>query len=347
MTPNLEIIGMAVFSLILGILFYMWQIRSKNSYFFTAIVSWLLVALFPVLLIFSFFPETTFSGTIEKVTMTGAIGAFIFIWLYGIRKTEKTWNIDQRIKEMNTKIQELEKERKQLQNIIRPPLELRETQIFYYKLKNRQDKQIALITGDIRSVKVADIWVNSENTNMQMARYYEGSISGVIRYYGAKRDNAGVVIEDVIANELAKEMGAHRTVEPATVLFTNAGELQITNNVKKIFHVASVKGEIGSGYSTINNIEMCITNSLMLADNVKLQSLKLKSILFPLMGTGVAKGDLKNNAERLIQAAISFLETNENSKMECIYFLIRTDVQLETCKTIMEKSDKLKVSSTI
>ena len=218
---------------------------------------------------------------------------------------------------------------------------LPECETFVYKLKGGQHKRIALVTGDIRAVKVADIWVNSENTNMQMARYYERSISGIIRYLGATKDIAGNVTEDTIANELAQVMGSNLIVHPTSVLVTGAGGLQKTHNVKKIFHVAAVYGEIGFGYRPINNIEACITNCLIKADSEGFSNLGLKSILFPLMGTGVARGNLEEIAERLIRAAVSYMETTKNSMIECAYFLTSTDVELETCKAILGKYDKL------
>ena len=54
-------------------------------------------------------------------------------------------------------------------------------------------KLICLTTGDIQNVKGVDIWVNSENTNMQMARFYDWAVSSVIRYLGARRDITGHV----------------------------------------------------------------------------------------------------------------------------------------------------------
>jgi hypothetical protein len=46
--------------------------------------------------------------------------------------------------------------------------ELTKTEIFDYQLRKVPDKHVGLITGDLRHVKGIDIWVNSENTNMQM-----------------------------------------------------------------------------------------------------------------------------------------------------------------------------------
>jgi len=122
---------------------------------------------------------------------------------------------------------------------------------------------------------------------------------------------------------------------------TGAGELQRTHNVKRIFHVASVHGEVGVGYKPIHNIEFCIANALKKADSEELKSLGLKSILFPLMGTGTAGGNLKEIAEKLLQAAISHMETTEDSTIDDVYFLTWTDIELDTCKAILEESDKV------
>ena len=42
-------------------------------------IAWLLIALFPVLILFSFFPGNTFSGTLLGFSATGATALFIFI----------------------------------------------------------------------------------------------------------------------------------------------------------------------------------------------------------------------------------------------------------------------------
>jgi O-acetyl-ADP-ribose deacetylase (regulator of RNase III) len=351
MNFNPYVLVMAVFSLATGLILYIWLVRSNASYFFaTNVISWLLTALFPVLLIFSFFPDSSFAGTIKGVSMGGAIGAFVFIWWYGTKIANQSVQVDARIEKTRTdlsaEVEAREEELQRLRGLLKEdqeqaPSVLRETETYPYRLKGRRRGRITLITGDIQKVKVADVWVNSENTNMQMSRFYERSISAIIRYLGAKRDNVGNVSEDVIANELAEVMGNNLYVQPATVIVTGAGELQRTHNVKRIFHVASVHGEIGSGYEPINNIEYCVTNALEKADSEELKSLELKSILFPLMGTGTAKGNLKETAGKLIHAAISYMETAEDSTIEAVYFLTWTDIELDTCKAILGESDEI------
>ena len=86
MNFNPYVLIMAVFSLAIGLILYWLSVRGKVPYFqATNLISWLLIALFPVLLIFAFFPDSSFTGTIKGVSMGGAIGAFIFIWWYGTK----------------------------------------------------------------------------------------------------------------------------------------------------------------------------------------------------------------------------------------------------------------------
>ena len=88
------------------------------------------------------------------------------------------------------------------------PSAIEQKDIYLYQVKGRPGKEVGVITGDIENIKEADVWVNSENTNMQMARHYERSISATIRYMGAKKDDFGRVVEDTIANELHKAVDA-------------------------------------------------------------------------------------------------------------------------------------------
>ena len=345
MNTNLYILGMAILSLVIGLALYFWITTRENEEHFQAtnLICWLLIALFPVLLIFSFFPESSLSGTIQGVSIGGAIGAFIFIWWYGTKRALAAVKLD----ELNTKVHKLESELQQSksdqekQRPERVPIVFHECKIYRYKLKAAGRKRIALIAGEIQGVTVADIWASSENTNMQMARYYDRSISGTIRYLGAKRDVAGNVTEDTIANELGQIMDKNLSVQPGTVLVTGAGELSRNHKVKKIFHVASVQGQVGSGYRPIDNIGSCVTNALKRADSADLKPLGLRSILFPLFGSGTANGPLKEFAERLLQAAITYMETAKASAIDCVYFLTWTDVELETCRGILDKADEL------
>lgn len=202
-----------------------------------------------------------------------------------------------------------------------------------FELIHVSGKQIGYITGNIKNVKGVDVWVNSENTNMQMARPFERSISSTIRYEGAKKNRSGNIVDDIIANELNKIMEEEggRAI-PGTVIPTASGELERTNNVKRIFHAAAVFGQPGEGYKPINNIEDCISNALELIDNdEELSKEDLHSIIFPLMGTGTTKLSAQGIADNLIDAALNYLEQNPDSKVNKIYFLAYNEQDKGIC----------------
>jgi len=208
-------------------------------------------------------------------------------------------------------------------------------QIYEYALLNCSGKRIGFITGDRENIKTGDVWVNSENTDMLMDRYYGTSTSATIRYLGAKKHSiTGRVIEDTIADELAEKMGSEKNVAPATVIPTKAGELQTNNNVKWIFHVASVIGQPREGYRPIERIERCVTNVLKRADSAEFRKDKLASILFPILGTGPAGGDLEKHVRCCVQAAIDYFESQPDSSVNVTYFYVWNNVDLDICKRI-------------
>ncbi len=216
-------------------------------------------------------------------------------------------------------------------SVERRPKPITKTEFFTYEIVNAPGKKIGIITGDIQNVKKVDVWVNSENTNMQMSRHYERSISGTIRYLGAKKDGAKRVSEDVIANELAAKVGA-TGVDPGVVIDTGAGELTKTHHVKKIFHAASVQGQVGRGYSPITDIYVCVRCALELADSPEMENEDIHSILFPLMGTGTTRQSAQGITDQLIDTAVAYMEEYPESRMNEIYFLAYNEQDLELCK---------------
>lgn len=285
-------------------------------------ILWLGFALCPVIILYILFPEVSqLTLKVKGLTATGAVGFYIVIYWIGTKKTNK-------------KLEEMEKARK-----VSYPIGKKKK--FIYQLKKNASKKVALITGDILKVKGIDIWVNSENTNMQMARFHDNSISGVIRYFGAKRDRAGNVVDDIIANELETQLGGNTFVQQASVIVTSAGELQESNGVKKIFHVAAVEGQAGRGYRPIQAIGSCVSNALKLVDK-EFKKEGYESILFPLLGTGTAKGSLEEISRELIQNAISFLEEIQDTSLKYVYFLVWTERELEVCEKVLAKDRDVK-----
>jgi len=234
-------------------------------------------------------------------------------------------------------------------NITRPPRVLEETTVYDYTLNDGSSRKLGIITGNLRHVgrgpdaKKIDVWVNSENTNMQMARFFDRSISSVIRYGGAKKDANGSVVEDTIYDELKARLagGGGHEVQPATVVVTGAGELERECGVRRIFHVATVRGEVGHGYSPVQDLGTCVRRALETADSDELTSESLRSILFPLIGTGTARAGQENTIPHLLNAAISYFKSNPSSSLREIYFLAWTDVDLEVCQSVIQAKEDL------
>ncbi|MGH3878561.1 MAG: TIR domain-containing protein [Actinophytocola sp.] len=187
------------------------------------------------------------------------------------------------------------------------------------------DCLIGVIPGSIRWVRNVDIWVNSENTDMQMARHNEFSVSAIIRYWGALRDLFGRVISDVVADELAARLGDRRSLAPGTAIVTEAGALRDSNNVSRVIHVAAVHGEPGAGFRQVQNIDTCVTNALAQAEALADEDPALRTVLFPLLGTGTATGaGLEATARTMLLAALAFLADRPRTRLHTIYFLAYT-----------------------
>ena len=183
--------------------------------------------------------------------------------------------------------------------------------------------RLGVVAGSVRRVRFAEAWVSSENTDMEMSRAAEFTISGIIRYWGARRDGGGRIIDDVIARELAHQVGPQRPVMPGAAFATGPGELAESNNVRAVIHVASVQGEPGAGFRQIRNVGVCVTNALALAE-----SLGVTSILFPLLGVATGHGQVEQTAAAMITAALDHLSARPSTALRAIYFLGYTRSEL-------------------
>ncbi len=230
-------------------------------------------------------------------------------------------------------------------NVERKPKRIEQKDIYLYQVKGRPGKEVGVITGDILNIKEADVWVNSENTNMQMSRHYEKSISATIRYMGAKKDDFGRVVEDTIAEELHQAVGSG-DVPAGIVKDTTSGELKQSNNVKKVFHAASVVGQPGNGYQLIDNVSRCIDNALKLADSDKLRNEGIRSILFPLMGTVTARANAQKVADELIESAVCYFLDYPKARINKVFFLAYTEQDLQICLSKLDRDSRLKPSKT-
>lgn len=192
---------------------------------------------------------------------------------------------------------------------------------------SRHGCQVSVVSGSIRRVSCADIWVNSENTDMQMARPTEFCISGIIRYWGAFRDAAGRITDDVIADELAAKVGAG-PVAPGTAISTTAGALLQTNNVRHIVHVASVQGQPGAGFRQVRYVSWCVTSALTEAERLAAADSRVRSVLFPLLGTGVAGAAIEPTAAAMVAAVTDYLDAHPDTRLHAVHFLAYREAEL-------------------
>ena len=340
------VLGAAVFSLTIGLVIYAWLVRTDRTSDSERIhlFSWLLVALFPVLLIFSFFPQSEFSADIKGATMGGAVGAFIFIWWYGTQSGLKAVKFDELRSQLSEREQRVEQLEDQLQasTALQQPQPIPSTQLFPYALADLPAKRIVVITGDIRNVKTVDVWVNSENTDMQMSRFHERSVSGVIRYEGARHDpTTGRVVEDCIADELKVRMDGNVSVEPGTPVVTGPGELARRNSVMAVVHVAAVQGTPGMGYRQVENLAACVRNALEKAENISEGDRMARSILFPILGTGEGGAGVEPTVRVMVGAIVDRLGVETDGHINSVYLLAYTDAELAVCQQVLKESDKL------
>jgi tetratricopeptide (TPR) repeat protein len=219
------------------------------------------------------------------------------------------------------------------------PCKTREEVLFHVEGRN-PTRQIGIVTGALDEVSGIDVWVNSENTEMEMARPMARSISSVIRYWGAKRHN-GHIKNDLIQNFLKKKLGSKRAVPPATVLDTPPGELS-TKGVRQLLHVATAAGEPGRGYRAISDLGQCVKNCLQrtLELNLRQPATPLRSILFPIFGTGEGGRSLEEVFPEYLDICIAHMRSGKDQALQKILFLAFTEYERDfVFKTLAFRDD--------
>jgi ADP-ribose pyrophosphatase len=204
-----------------------------------------------------------------------------------------------------------------------------------------QTRVIGIKVGNIAEVHDVDIWVNSENTDMLMDRFFGTSVSATIRRLGAEKHRNGTIFRDTIAEELKDRLGGQIFVKPGSVIITKPGQLRLKpHRVRLIFHAAAVQALEGKGlYANVNVSVECLSVALQQAHALNWIPFvrPYRSIVSPLLGTG--RGGVKPDevAGRLIDAAVSFFEKNPETKLRQVYFLAFTDDHLELLRTELDK----------
>lgn len=206
------------------------------------------------------------------------------------------------------------------------------------------DCEVTIAGGDMFEVGKIDVYVNSENDYMQMARIFESkTVSSLLRFYGSKLDDAGRILEDSVQDELEEYIRKFdgirtRPVSIGTVIATGAGHresmLQKRFGGRYIVHTATVAIE-GDGPnkslqcrlidSTIRRCVRCTLDKVLDIDKLegvisppgterfKQQTedakkyVPIKSVILPLFGAGRGGRPAEEIVDPLVQAVQEFL----------------------------------------
>jgi nudix-type nucleoside diphosphatase (YffH/AdpP family) len=211
-----------------------------------------------------------------------------------------------------------------------------------YKVAGSSGMIVGYKAGDIREVHEIDAWVNGENSDMIMDRFYGQSISARIRSMGATSEGEAI-LDDTIQESLRGLMGERASVDIGTVFVTESGMLSKTNDVQLIFHVAAAKGGLGKGAAIQEeHLAHCVERVLAEVEQVnngilrRYFSNRIESVLFPMMGAGEGGLPTKTVAENMIRATVNYFNSRKNPTIKKIYFLTYRLREKNACDTVFE-----------
>ncbi|MEU1179281.1 macro domain-containing protein [Streptomyces sp. NPDC005820] len=344
MSP-LHLIITAVFT-VSGVGLQIWSSsprRSERQYALQLPVI-LLYSLAAALFLFSVFPDSLTEGRALGFGLGGAAGFAAFFMLASFAWLARTRRHDEAAAELKKLGRENAALRRQLlaeHGSEDAPPRVAPCTRYERPLRGDQRHRVGMVTGNLADILGADVWVNSENTRMEMSRVDEPTLSAAIRYHGGRRDDAGHLVQDTIAAELAERMAGRSYVTAGQVLVTGPGELRESHQVQRILHVAAVEGEPTSGYRQVMDLERCVRNILTEADRLAAEGEALRSVVLPLLGTGGGNSDLRKTAERLLSSTVVYFRSHPASRIRIVYLLAHTDVQAAVCRAALEAEQEL------
>lgn len=227
-------------------------------------------------------------------------------------------------------------------------------------------------SGDIAQIRDVDVFVNSENDFMQMARVFDGkTISATLRRMGSRIREGRY--EDTIQQELDRcLLGRHRPVLCAEVFVTSAGgsgsELA-DNNARYIFHVAAVQVVPAEArltpFSQPHQIRACARAVLTAIARVNSQNGvispegtdqraeqeqrfaagdgMIRSVIFPLFGTGQGGSKSADVLAPMMEGILGALEKNVTAlgSLSDIYISAYTVADVEAVSAFLRSQPAL------
>jgi O-acetyl-ADP-ribose deacetylase (regulator of RNase III) len=299
----------------------------------------LLYSLAGALFVFSAFPDSLSEGRALGFSLGGSAGFVAFFMVASFSWLSKTRRRD----ELAADVKKLSRENKALRRQLLgerspdgPSRPLTASIRYEVPLAGDHRHRLGMITGDLANVLGVDVWVNTENTRMEMSRSSEATISATIRYYGGRRDEGGQLTHDTVALELAEQMAGRPYVTAGQVLVTGPGELRESHQVKRIVHVGAVEGEPTSGFRPVVDLARCVRNILAAVDRLNEDGEGLRSVVLPLLGTGGGNSDVRKTAETLVAAAVDYFRSHPGSRVRIVYLLAYTEVQAAISRTVLD-----------
>ena len=171
------------------------------------------------------------------------------------------------------------------------------------------DQRIVLATGDIQELGELQptVVVSPESMYMQLARYGDLAISGILRSMDAERSSGGMIIRDSLnecLQEMLKTKKINLPVSPASVLPTPTHRLA-KYGVRYVFHVAALQGAQGDGYRTSSHLlDDCVRSCFHQFDELSSKDKTMNSILFPMIGAGSTQLGPQDVAEQILKPSI-------------------------------------------
>ena len=223
-----------------------------------------------------------------------------------------------------------------------------------YRLAEGSDQELVVMTGDIVKLhdiagfdKQVDVIVSLENTFLQLARFFDasisGSISGTLRYMDARKSETGGVAEDSLYESLQAKLAKddiHLPVPLGSVIATPATQLADDFGVKYIFHVAAMRGSPGDGYSMLDGmLDDCVEGAYSRFAHLVAEGGDLRSILFPMLGAASTHLDPLEVARRLLHPIVD--QMRQVVACRTTYLLVWLESHRHAVHTVVEKELKL------
>jgi O-acetyl-ADP-ribose deacetylase (regulator of RNase III) len=164
---------------------------------------------------------------------------------------------------------------------------------------------IALVIGDITQIQ-ADAIVNAANNHLWMG----AGVAGAIKRKGG--------------SEIEEEAVKYGPIPIGEAVATSAGSL----NAKYVIHAAGIGPDLQTDEKKIRN---ATKNSLLRAEE-----LKLKSIAFPSIGTGVGGFPIEKAASIMIQTVIEHIRSKTHLR-KIIFVLYGNDAYKKFEKELMAR----------